>query len=108
MSIQTAEAGGGKGIVLCSVFVPTPGSNIPPMLDKNRMSGSNFLLIPQADLVFDRHSPTTDGPVESTWGAFVPSAEERRFGAAEPGSLTQGQRANARTKTRWQGVSLEK
>src|SRR5215472_17151086 len=55
-----------------------------------------------------RAKPTADGPVESTWGDLVRSVEERRFGAGEPGSLTQGQRANARSKTRWQGVSQEK
>ena len=32
--------------------------------------------------------------------AFLRSVEERRFGAGEPGSLTQGQRANAQSKTR--------
>src|SRR5215472_7627136 len=58
--------------------------------------------------VEERATPKADGPVESTWGALVRSVEERRFGAGEPGSLTQGQRANARSKTRWQGVSLEK
>ena len=49
--------------------------------------------------------PTTGGPCRSISGAFLRTAEARRFGGAAPGSPVGAQHAHGRAKTVWRGVS---